>query len=39
MEYIDIYDEADQYMGQEERSVVHNKGLWHHTVHCWLYDK
>lgn len=39
MEYLDIYDEDKNYLGKELRSVVHEKGLWHNTVHCWLYDK
>ncbi len=39
MEYLDIYDEKGNYLGKEERSIVHKKGLWHKTVHCWLYDK
>lgn len=26
-------------IGVENRDVVHQKGLWHKTVHCWLYDK
>ena len=39
MEYLDIYDEQGNFLGTEERSVVHTKGLWHKTVHCWLYDK
>lgn len=37
-EYLDIYDEKGIYLGQKERSVVHKEGLWHKTVHCWLYD-
>lgn len=39
MEYLDFYDEKHVYLGKELRSVVHEKGLWHNTVHCWLYDK
>ncbi|MDD3453189.1 MAG: NUDIX domain-containing protein [Bacilli bacterium] len=38
MEYLDVYDEFKNYLGKELRDVVHNKGLWHNTVHCWLYD-
>lgn len=37
MEYLDIYDESGNFLGKEERNVVHEKGLWHKTVHCWLY--
>lgn len=39
MEYLDIYDENENYLGKEERSIVHKDALWHKTVHCWLYDK
>ncbi len=37
MEYLDIYDESGNFLGKEERNVVHEKELWHKTVHCWLY--
>ncbi len=39
MEYLDIYDENGNFLGQETRKIVHEKALWHNTVHCWLYDK
>ena len=39
MEYLDIYDENGKHLGKEDRNIVHEKGLWHNTVHCWLYDK
>ena len=38
MEYLDIYDENQNYLGKEDRNVVHRDALWHKTVHCWLYD-
>lgn len=38
-EYLDIYDENQNYLGKEPRSYVHENALWHKTVHCWLYDK
>lgn len=38
MEKLDIYDEYMNLIGSEDRDVVHEKGLWHKTVHCWLYD-
>jgi isopentenyldiphosphate isomerase len=38
MEYFEIYDERGNPTGEvEERSVVHARGLWHRTVHVWLY--
>lgn len=39
MELIDIYDEKGNHIGTEDRKIVHQKALWHKTVHCWLYDK
>ena len=39
MEKLDIYDEYMNKIGSEDRSVVHQKGLWHKTVHCWMYDE
>ena len=39
IEYLDIYDENQNYLGKETRSYVHENALWHKTVHCWLYDK
>lgn len=39
MEYLDAYDENKNYLGAKSRDEVHEKGYWHNTVHCWLYDK
>ncbi len=39
MEYLDYYDENDNLLGYETREAVHEKGLWHRTLHCWLYDE
>lgn len=38
MEYLDIYDENGNHLGIKNRKIVHQKGLWHKTIHCWLYD-
>ncbi len=38
MEYLDIYDEERNFLGKEDRNIVHRDALWHNTVHCWLYD-
>lgn len=38
MERLDIYDEEINFLGSEDRDIVHQKGLWHKTVHCWIYD-
>lgn len=37
-EYLDVYDENGNYIGKEDRKIVHQNALWHNTVHCWLYD-
>lgn len=38
MEYLDYYDRNDNYLGFKSREEIHREGLWHKTVHCWLYD-
>ena len=38
MEYLDYYDEALNKLGKASRDEVHEKALWHKTIHCWLYD-
>lgn len=38
MEYLDTYDENKNFLGKQPRDYVHQNGLWHNTVHCWLYD-
>ena len=39
MEYLDTYDEQGNFIGKQTRDFVHANGLWHKTVHCWLFDK
>ena len=39
MEQLDYYDNCMNHLGIESRDVVHSKGLWHKTIHCWLYDE
>lgn len=36
-EYLDYYDEEGKYLGTATYDEIHEKGLWHNTVHCWLY--
>lgn len=36
-ELFDIIDEEDKVIGQELRSVVHQRGLWHRGVHVLLF--
>ena len=38
MEYLDVYDEEQNFIRREKRNIVHRDALWHKTVHCWLYD-
>ncbi|MGN0930053.1 MAG: NUDIX domain-containing protein [Alphaproteobacteria bacterium] len=35
-EFLDIYDENGKHLGVEDRNVVHQLGLWHKTIHCWI---
>ena len=36
-ETFDVVDENDTVLGQELRSVVHQRGLWHRGVHVFLF--
>lgn len=36
---LDFYDKDMNFIGVESRENVHKNGLWHKTVHCWLYDE
>jgi len=38
MEYLDVYNEKHEMIGTYPRDEVHEKGMWHNTIHCWLYD-
>ena len=38
MEYLDYYSADGSFLGKELREKIHADGLWHKTVHCWLYD-
>lgn len=38
-EMLDFYDKEMRFVGTETRENVHARGLWHKTVHCWLYDE
>lgn len=39
-EYIDIATKDGELTGQQElKSIIHNKGLYHHTAHLWLFTK
>lgn len=36
-EYLDFYDEEGNFLGTKTYDEIHENGLWHNTVHCWLY--
>lgn len=38
MELLDVYNENHEMIGTYPRDEVHEKGMWHNTIHCWLYD-
>ena len=38
-ELFDIVDEQDRVIGQETRSIVHQRGLWHRGVHVFLFTR
>jgi len=38
-ELFDVIDENDQVIGQEMRSVVHQRGLWHRGTHVLLFTR
>jgi len=39
MDQLDIYDENGKPLGRMDSFEVHAQGVWHKTVHCWLYTK
>jgi isopentenyldiphosphate isomerase len=39
-EYIDLVDSNGNPIGKSElKSIIHQKGYYHHTAHLWLYTK
>ena len=38
-EFIDIFDEHGQPLGQMERREAHRRGQWHKVVHIWAWDE
>ena len=38
IEQIDFFDTDFNYIGQSSIDEIHQKGLWHQTVACWLYN-
>ena len=35
-EVLSIFDENHQKVGEQSRDVIHTKGHWHETFHCWI---
>jgi isopentenyldiphosphate isomerase len=35
-ELFDVYDERGTPIGTATREETHSRGLWHHTIHCWV---
>ncbi|MBR5129975.1 MAG: NUDIX domain-containing protein [Alphaproteobacteria bacterium] len=38
MEQIDFFDDSFNYVGHTSIDEIHQKGLWHQTFACWLYN-
>lgn len=38
LEQIDFFDDGFHYIGQTSIDEIHQKGLWHQTFACWLYN-
>ena len=38
-EYIDIYNENMEPIGSSMKKDAHRLGLWHKSIHCWLFSK
>lgn len=37
--WIDIYNENMEKVGYATKEDVHNQGLWHKSIHCWLFAR
>lgn len=35
-EVLSIFDENHQKIGEQSRDIIHKKGYWHETFHCWI---
>lgn len=38
-EYVDAFNEAQDFIGALPRREVHTQGYWHHTFHCWIIQR
>lgn len=39
LELLDVFDSSFNYIGYEDRDIVHKNGLWHQTFHSWIVRK
>lgn len=39
LDILDVYDQNGMHTGTCDRKTVHDDGLWHFAMHCWLYTK
>ena len=39
LDILDVYDKNGMHIGTCDRKTVHDDGLWHFAMHCWLYTK
>ena len=38
-ELFSVYDEEENPIGEMKRGQVHQLGLWHQVIHCWMYAR
>ena len=38
-EFVDIYDDDMKRIGSAVKKDVHKLGLWHKSIHCWLFKR
>lgn len=36
-DFIDVYSIEGEYLGVKNRSLVHDEGLLHYAIHCWVF--
>ena len=37
-ELIDYYDENGRLLGVIDKAIAHREGLWHKSVHLWIFN-
>jgi len=37
-EFLDVYNKNGGLIGKETKKEAHKQGLWHHSVHIWVYN-